>query len=73
MVGKVVDGYVKDGHVVLVEPLPDGTAVTVRVTAMPGEFTPEEREEFEAWQAIGAASRERFERMLEEEERDGPR
>jgi hypothetical protein len=71
MVGKVVEGYVRNGHVVLSEPLPDGTAVEVRVVASPGEFTPEEREEFEAWQAVGAESLRRFEQMMEEEERRG--
>jgi hypothetical protein len=73
MVGKVVEGYVRDGQIVLSEPLPDGTAVEVRVVAPPGEFTPKEREEFEAWRTIGAEALERFERMMAEDQGDAPR
>jgi hypothetical protein len=73
MVGKVVAGYVRDGHVILTEPLPDGTAVDVRVTAMPGEFTPEERAEFEAWNQLSHRALERVEQMAEEWEKDEAR
>jgi hypothetical protein len=67
-------GIVKDGRIEPDEPLPDGAVVEIRVVAGPGEFTPDEREEFEAWQQLSARAWENLERTMEEEEKtDAPR
>jgi hypothetical protein len=44
-------------------PLPEGTHVEIHVRL---EFTPEEREEFEAWERASAGSIEMVERLADE-------
>jgi hypothetical protein len=61
-------GVVKNGVVVPHGPLPEGTLVRIEIpTGEPLEFTPEEREEFEAWQAAGARAFEHVLRLEREE------
>jgi hypothetical protein len=67
-------GIVKDGRIELTSPLPEGTRVEVQVIAGPGEFTPDEQEEFAAWQLASARALENFERTLAEDDaNDAPR
>ena len=58
-------GTVKDGVVVLDEPLPNGTRVEVRLAADDVFHDPEFQEELNDWQALGAQSLEMMDRYLE--------
>jgi hypothetical protein len=66
-------GVVKDGKVVPVVPLPEGQLVQIQVIDGPMEMTPQEREEFEAWNRLSDRALEEFERRLEQEPRDEAR
>jgi hypothetical protein len=68
-----IGGYVKNGRIFSVEPIPDGCALEIRVVAGPGEFTPEERAEFEAWSKLSDEALVNFERMVAEEGRNAAR
>ena len=59
-------GIVKNGVVVPIQPLPEGMPVQITVLDKPVEFTPEEREEFDAWALAGAQALELVERLAEE-------
>ena len=71
--GNPICGYVKNGQIFSVVPIPDGCALEIRIIAGPGEFTPEERAEFEAWQQLGHDALANFEQMMEEEQRHAAR
>jgi len=71
--GKPFQGYVKDGRVIPDVPIPDGCSVEMRVIAGPGEFTPSERAEFEAWKQLGHDALANVEQMLDEEQRHAAR
>lgn len=45
----IVPGVVRDGHIVLDIPLPEGARVEVRLVGPPPEVPPELQAEFEAW------------------------
>ena len=45
----VVQGVVRDGHVVPDTPLPEGARVEVRLVGPPPDVPPELQAEFEAW------------------------
>jgi hypothetical protein len=64
----VVLGVVKDGLVVHSEPLPEGTAVEIRVCKTPISVAPEERADFDSWDRASADALFNFENMLDEEE-----
>jgi hypothetical protein len=58
-----ITGIVANGVIVPSSPLPEGTHVEIQVRL---EFTPEEREEFEAWERASAGSIEMVERLADE-------
>lgn len=64
---QIVRGVVKDGRIVPDSPLPEGAKVEVRLGPPRPEFTPEEAEEFEAWNRASDRALRRFEEMLENE------
>jgi hypothetical protein len=60
---QTIAGIVTNGVVVPSSPLPEGARVEIQVRH---EFTPEEQEEFDAWQRASAGSLEMVERLAEE-------
>jgi hypothetical protein len=58
-----ITGIVASGVIIPSSPLPEGTHVEIHVRL---EFTPEEREEFEAWERASAGSIEMVERLADE-------
>ena len=58
-----ITGIVASGVIIPSSPLPEGTHVEIQVQL---EFTPEEREEFEAWERASAGSIEMVERLADE-------
>lgn len=65
-----ITGIVTNGVIVPSSPLPEGTPVDIQVRL---EFTPEEQEEFDAWERAGAGTIEMVERLAEEMEADEKR
>jgi hypothetical protein len=63
-------GLVKNGVVLLQEPLPEGVLVRVQVVTHidPVEFTPEEQAEFDAWERASDEALVNLDRQLREEE-----
>jgi hypothetical protein len=62
-----VCGIVKNGIVVPLQPLPEGMPVQITVPDGQLEFTPEEQEEFDAWERASAQRLELVERLATEE------
>jgi hypothetical protein len=72
---ETIGGIVRNGVIVPDAPLPEGMRVEITLSTKPISFTPEEQEEFDAWNRASDQTLEAFERMMAKEEgerRTGP-
>jgi len=69
MTNEVIGGIVRNGVVVPDSPLPEGVRVDVTISTRAVEVTPEEQEEFDAWDRASDRALIEFEKRLQMLER----